>query len=115
MFPDNVRFAGKEKFSTKVLLWIAISGMSSPLIHPSKSEAIKSDIYINECLEKRLLPFIHEYHQDLNYMFWPDLASAHYSAATVGWMDQNINNAAKLINPPNVPQLVVGKPQTSNS
>ena len=43
--------------------------MSKPLIRPTKSEAIKSDIYINECLEKRLLPFIHEYHQDLNYMF----------------------------------------------
>ena len=91
--PDNVRFAVKEKFPTKVLVWIAISarGMFKPLIRPSNSEAIKSDICINEDLEKRLLPFIHEYHQDLNYMFWPNLASAHYSAATVGWMDKNIN------------------------
>ena len=87
--PDNVRFAVKEKFPTKVLVWIAISarGMSKPLIRPSKLKAIKSDIYINECLEKRLLPFIHEYHQDHNYMIWPDLASAHYSVAMVGWMD----------------------------
>lgn len=104
--PDEVRFAGKEKFPTKILVWIAISdrGMSKPLIRPSNAEAIKSDIYISECLEKRLLPFIHEYHQDFKYMFWPDLARAHYSAATVGWMDENVNYVAKRLNPPNVPQ-----------
>ena len=52
--PDKVRFAGKEKYPTKVLIWIAISarGISKPLIRPSKSEAINSDIYINECLAK---------------------------------------------------------------
>ena len=104
--PDEVRFIGREKFPTKILVWIAISarGLSKPLIRPSKSEAINSEIYINECLKKRLLPFIREYHQDLNYIFWPDLASAHYSAATVGWMEQNLNFVAKRINPPNVPQ-----------
>lgn len=104
--PDNVRFAGKEKFPQKVMVWIAISdrGISEPLIRPSKSEAINSDIYIEECLKKKLLPFIHEFHQDLNYIFWPDLASAHYSKATVDWMEKNINYVAKKINPPNVPQ-----------
>ena len=104
--PDNVRFAGKEKFPTKVLVWIAISarGLSKPLIRSSKSEAINSDIYIKECLEKRLLPFIREHHKDLNYIFWPDLASAHYSTATVEWMDQNVNNVPKRLNPSNVPQ-----------
>jgi hypothetical protein len=104
--PDEVRFSGKEKYPTKILVWIAISaqGISKPLIRPSKSEAINSDIYIKECLEKKLLPFIHEHHQDLNYIFWPDLANAHYSKATVKWMDQNINYVAKRLNPPNVPQ-----------
>ena len=72
--PDIVRFAGKEKYSTKVLIWIAISarGISKPLIPPSKSEAIDSEIYINEYLAKRLLPFIHEHHPDFNYILWPD-------------------------------------------
>ena len=55
-------------------------------------------------MAKRLLPFIHEYHPDLNYIFWPDLASSHYSAATVGWMSQNVNYVEKQLNPPNVPQ-----------
>jgi hypothetical protein len=74
LFPDEVRFIGKEKFPTKILVWIAISarGMSKPLIRASKSEAINSAISINECLKKRLLPFIREHHQDLNYIFWTD-------------------------------------------
>ena len=64
--PDKVHFAGKE-----VLIWIAISarGIFKPLIRPSKSEPIDSDIYINECLAKRLLSFIHEHHPDFNYIF----------------------------------------------
>jgi hypothetical protein len=104
--PDSVRFAGKDKFPKKMLVWIAISdrGISKPLFRLSKSLAIKSDIYIDECLEQRLLPFIHEYHADFNYVFWPDLASAHYSNATIAWMDEYVNYVAKDINPPNVPQ-----------
>ena len=68
--PDKVRFAVKEKYPTKVLIWIAISarGISKPLIRPS--EAINSDIYINKWLTKRLLPFIHEHHPDFNYILW---------------------------------------------
>ena len=58
--PDSVRFAGKEKYPNKVRVRVAITnrGISNPLFRPSKSEAVNSDIYINECLEKRLLPFI---------------------------------------------------------
>ena len=104
--PDSVRFAGKKKFPKKVLVWIAISdrGMSKPLFRPSKSVAINSSIYIDECLNKRLLPFIHEYHKDLDYVFWPDLASAHYSMESTTWMNENVNYVTKDINPPNVPQ-----------
>ena len=52
--PDSVRFAEKEKYPKKVMVWIVIS---KPLFRPSKSDAVDSDIYINECLEKRLLHF----------------------------------------------------------
>ena len=104
--PDNVRFAGKEKYSKKVLVWIAISdrGMSKPLFRPSTSVAIKSSIYIEECLEQRLLPFIHKHHADFNYVFWPDLAPAHYSGDTIAWMDKHVHYVAIDINPTNVPQ-----------
>jgi transposase len=90
--PDSVRFAGKEKFPKKVLVWVAISdrGLSKPLFRPTNSVAIKTEIYIEECLEKRLLPFIHEHHADFNYIFWPDLASAHYSKLSVDWMEEYV-------------------------
>lgn len=104
--PDNVRFVGKEKFPKKILVWIAISnrGLSKPLIRPTRSEAINSEIYVKECLTKRLVPFIREYHSDLNYVFWPDLASSHYSKDTVAWMDKNVTYVDKRLNPANVPQ-----------
>ena len=48
--PDSVRFAGKEKYPNKVMVWVAIfnRGLSKPLFRPSKSEAINSGIFINE-------------------------------------------------------------------
>ena len=51
-----------------------------------------------------MIPFIREHHQDSNYIFWPDLASCHYSKQTVAWMDENVKFVPKDINPPNVPQ-----------
>ncbi|XP_065653066.1 uncharacterized protein LOC136080378 [Hydra vulgaris] len=79
--PESVRFIGKEKFPKKLLMWIAISDR-----------------------EKRLLPFIHKYHRDFNYLFWPDLASSHYSKDSLNWMDQYVYYVDKESNPSNVPQ-----------
>ena len=49
---DSVRFAGKEKYPNNVMAWVAISnrGISKPLFRSSKSEAVNSGIYINECI-----------------------------------------------------------------
>lgn len=104
--PDNVRFKGQDKYPVKVLVWIAISerGMAKSFVRLHKSAAINRKLYIDECLEKRLLPFIHKHHSDLNYLFWPDLASAHYSRDSTAWMNEYVNYVAKEDNPPNVPQ-----------
>ena len=47
--PDNVRFAGKERYPDKVMVWVAMSirGISKPLFRLSKFEA--------EHLYKRML------------------------------------------------------------
>ena len=47
----------------------------------NSGNAINSEVYIKECLT-RLKDFIDEYHSDGNYIFWPDLATAHYSNIT---------------------------------
>ena len=66
--PDSVCFAGKDKYPKKVMDGMVISncGISKPLIRSSKSEAVNSNIYINECSEKLLIPFIREHHPDSN-------------------------------------------------
>ena len=77
--PDSVRFLGEEKFPGMLLMWIAISerGISEPFFARTRSETITSELYISECLEKRLLPFILNKHRGTSYLFWPDLARAH--------------------------------------
>ena len=76
---DDVRFIEKDKYPKKILMLIAISNqnMSKPYFHLCKSVALNTDIYINDCLQPKLLPFIQKHHGDFNYLFCPDLAGAH--------------------------------------
>ena len=48
------------------MIWVANRGISKPLFRPSKSEAVDSDIYINDCLEKPPLS-----HIDLKFALIP--------------------------------------------
>ena len=68
--------------------------------------AVNQKIYLDECIKKRLIPFIKAHHSDGKYLFWPDLASAHYAKTVTGFFDEkNINYVKKKDNPPNVPEL----------
>ncbi|RNA21625.1 glucosylceramidase 4 [Brachionus plicatilis] len=73
---------------------------------------INSNIFIHGCLNKRLLPFIHDFHQDLDYVFWPDLASAQYSFLCTKWMNENVNYVTKDTNPLSIPQALPNKYKT---
>ena len=55
-------------------------------------------------LKDRLVPFIKKNLGDEKYLFWPDLASAHYANVVTDWMGENLNFVQKDENPPNVPQ-----------
>lgn len=104
--PNNIKFSPKAKFEPKILLWIAISpkGISKPFIAPS-GLAINQDVYIKECIVKRLIPFIKQNHRDGHYVFWPDLASSHYAMKVQNEMRrQNVNFVEKEDNPANVPE-----------
>jgi hypothetical protein len=106
--PENVKFIYKEKFQSKVLVWIAISprGLSQPYIVQTKGFAINSNIYVNECIKGKLVPFIKKCYSDNNYIFWPDLASCHYARDTIAAFNElKIRYVPKGENPPNVPQL----------
>ena len=61
-------------------------GLSKPYFHDSKG-SIDSKVYINKCLRPILVPFIRERYNDDNYVFWPDLASCHYSFETIEYLN----------------------------
>jgi hypothetical protein len=79
--------------------------MPIPYFSPSKSVAINTEIYINECLQPGLLPFIHKHHSDLNFQFVHDLAGAHFSIGTNALMNENLPFVNNTTHPQNVPQV----------
>ena len=103
----DVSFIKKNNYPKKILMWVAISnrGMSIPYFRPSKSVTVNTEIYIKECLQPRLLPFIYNYHSDISFQFLHDLAGAHYSLETIAKMKENLpflNNTAIHLNVPQV-------------
>jgi Winged helix-turn-helix DNA-binding len=92
-----------EKFGPKYLVWQAISSTGARSRIFVTTGTINREIYINECIKKRLLPFLRAH--EGSTLFWPDLASAHYAKDTLKFMEKNgINFVSKDMNPPNVPQ-----------
>lgn len=104
--PASIKYQRKKKFQPKVMIWMAMSakGVSSVYVHRGK-QAVRQDTYLEQCINNRLLPFIEQYHHNTNILFWPDLASSHYSNAVQQRLhEKNIPFVARQDNPPNVPQ-----------
>ena len=83
--------------------------MSSPVVRLEKSDSINQYVYLRECLQKKLLPFIKKNTKtSLNYLFWPDLARSHYAKSVTNWLQRTLPKNVELVpessNPPNVPQ-----------
>ena len=105
--PANVKYTKKAKYEKKVLVWLAMSpaGFSKPYIVPS-GLAMNQKIYVAECLSANLLPFIKKHHGQDDYVFWSDLASAHYAESAIDFLCENlINHVDKPDNPANVPEI----------
>lgn len=103
----EVKYAKKKKFEQKVLVWVAISprGISQALIRKS-GFAINAQTYLNECIRRRLIPYIQANFQNGQYVFWPDQASSHYAKIVIDHLRQeNINFVEKEDNPANVPEI----------
>ena len=68
--PADIKFRKKKKFEPKIMVWMAMSskGISDGYVHKSK-QAIRQDTYLNQCINKTLLPFIDKYHQNRKYFF----------------------------------------------
>lgn len=85
-----------QKYEANVLVSVGISdnGISSPFFAKQR-QATDERVYLNECIVKRLMPFINNNHMKEKVLFWPDLASSHNS---------NIEFVDKQFNPRNCPQ-----------
>jgi hypothetical protein len=104
--PSAVKFSSKAKYEAKILVWVAISrkGISKMFMCPS-GLAVNKEIYKEQCIERRLIPFIEKYHSQDEIIFWPDLASAHYAETVCDFMiERKINFVEKYENPANVPE-----------
>lgn len=102
--PEQFKVKKLSKFPKKFLIWQAICtcGRRSKIFVTTGT--INQEIYVNECLNKRLMPMIRDHSGSL--LFWPDLASAHYSKKTMEWYRENeVNFVPRDKNPPNCPEL----------
>ena len=93
-----------DKFPKNFMVWQAICccGLrSAPFV---TNKMMNSYIYIKECLEKRILPLVRKHIGPV--LFWPDLASCHYSKKTLSWLQTNdVPVVPKIAKPPNCPEL----------
>ena len=104
--PPKVNLQCKTKFEAKVMIWMGMSskGTSDLYVHKSIQD-VNQETYLKECINKRLLPFIAKYHSNGNYLFWPDLAKAHYSNIVQQYLtEKNLPFVSRVDNPPNVSQ-----------
>jgi hypothetical protein len=104
--PDNIRFRLVKKYEDKLLVSICISprGLSPIYIHSSK-QAVNQTSYKN-ILENTLLPLISKYYKRNNgFVFWPDLATSHYSKSVLEFLRRKkIKVVPRDVNPANTPE-----------
>jgi hypothetical protein len=103
---DEVKNSYKTKNEKKLLMWLEISPKGiSKLFFILSGLAINQDIYAKHCIKERLLPFIKKHYPNGGYVFWPDLASSHYSNKVLAeYQSQNVNFVVKWNNPANLPK-----------
>jgi hypothetical protein len=91
-------------YAKKYMIWQAICSCGLRTPPYVITGTLKSGEYIKECLNKRLLPFYQNHISPP--LFWPDLASIHYSRDAVSWYEENeVAYVKKTHNPPNSPEL----------
>lgn len=87
------------------MIWQAICSCGKKTSTHICYGTMKSDDYIKICLKKHILPLIRS-HENRPVLFWPDLASIHYSGNSQDFMTKNyIDFVPKEWNPPNTPEL----------
>lgn len=96
----------KEKYPKQFMVWQAIDELGNKTEAFITNKTTKSIVYLEECLKKRLMPFIEEHHPEKNVLFWFDMATCHYAKEVKDWLIENgIKFIEKKDNTPNCPQV----------
>jgi len=103
--PYSKRVKEITKFPKKTMVWQAMDEFGN-VSEPYVSEGtMTGNIYLEECLKKRLIPFIKALHDVEDVLFWPDLAPPHYTPEAREYLEsENVEYVPRNKNPPNVPQ-----------
>ena len=104
--PKEIKTHPQRKFCPKLMVWLAITmkRRSEPYIAPHKKNTDQK-VYLKECLEKRLIPFLKMAYPKGNAIFWPDKARAHYARTVQTFLrEQKIKCVEYNLNPMKVPQ-----------
>lgn len=102
--PSKFKFVFADKFARKFLIWQGICSCGRKTEVFITNGNMDSKMYKQECLKKRILPFIKAHEGPVK--FWPDLASCHYSREVLQWYrDNGVDFIEKDLNPPNCPQF----------
>lgn len=101
---ERYKFVKLDKFAKKHMIWQGICSCGHKTKSFVTSSTMKTEVYMKECLQKRVLPFIRSH--DGPVKFWPDLASCHYSKKVLEWYAINqVDYIPRDMNPPNCPQF----------
>lgn len=102
--PEKFKYVKLDKYAKKLMIWQAICSCGLKSEAFVTSSTMTAELYVQECLEKRLLPMIKQHRAKTK--FWPDLASVHYAGTTMQWYKRmKVDVVDKGMNPPNCPEL----------
>lgn len=102
--PNKFKYILQDKFAKKLMIWQAICSCGIKSRAYVMTGTMNAELYIKECLQKRLLPVIRSHNSPVK--FWPDLASIHYARSTMAWYEANeVDVIPKNMNPPNCPKI----------
>ena len=103
--PDKNRFKSKTKFAKKYMVWQCIDELGNVCEPFVSGDTMNAETYKNECLRKRLLPFITQHHRKEDVVVWMDMATCHYAEVCIQFLEEEgIDYVAKADNAPKVPQ-----------
>lgn len=105
--PNNKKYVPRYQNASSVMVWGAISLRGPlPLVFIDKGVKINAKYYLEEVLQRNLLPELQKMYGDDYYCFQQDGAPAHTANVVQAWCERNLTDFIKKDEwPPSSPDL----------